>query len=382
VVDRRWRAGVLAASLLALSVLAPGRDATAEPDTGRGDPCQRVTLVDGRSGEAVVGAEDIAIDRVSGRIFLSAYDRWALDDGVDADAANLPQGTIYAAPLAVLARRPERLPLRPVARGADRDFHPHGIALYRSAGKAHLFAINHEYRRRDGGWTRTSALARYRITPAGLSHLATHRHPGLCRANDLAALDAQTLLVTRDHGACAGPGRWLEMLLGLDRAQVVRAVLDGGGDGDVDLATRAADLGFANGIAREPGGHRVAVAATRDSAIRIYDARALAAGEPTALRRTVRLDGGPDNLSWSPKGEVIAAVHPSLLALGMARHRWFGRRRAGSRVVAVNPDTGRTRALFRDPGGTRLNAATSAVRIDAGVVVSSVLDDALLVCRP
>ncbi len=378
-VDRRWRTSLLAAGLLVLPPVAPGNDAVGGADTAPANACRRVALVDGRSGEPVVGAEDFAVDRASGQIFLAAYDRWALDDARADGAEKLPQGAIYAAPLRSLARQPEILPLRRLAEGEGRDFHPHGLAVDRGDGKARLFAINHEYRRSGGSWTRTSALESYRIAADGLAHLATRRHEGLCRANDLAALGPRDLLITRDHGACRGMRRWLEDILGLDRADVLRVSL--AEDGGLALETVADDLAYANGIAVAPDAARVAVAATREPAVRIYDTAKLAAGKPDALRRKVRVAGGPDNLSWTAAGGLVAAVHPSLFDLGLARHRWFGARRAGSKAITVNARTGETRTRFHDPTGELLNTGTAAAVVNGTLIVSAVLDDALVVCR-
>ncbi len=372
------------AVLLAAALVLPLADAKHTPGAAPEAPdrtgaCQRIRLVDAGTDEPVAGAEDFVVDRASGRIFLAAYDRWALDDAVAAGAEKLPQGAIYAAPLRSLTRKPEVLPLRRLAEGEGRDFHPHGLAIDRSDGTARLFAINHEYRRSGGSWMRTSAIESYRIAPGGLTHLATRRHDRLCRANNLAALGPRDLLVTRDHGTCHGVGRWLEDILGLDRAEVIRASLDAGGG--LGLETVADGLAFANGIAVAPQGNAVAVAATREPAVRIYDGAKLVAGEPDALRRTVPVAGGPDNLTWTAAGGLVAAVHPSLFDAGLARHRWLGARRAGSKAVAVNPESGLTRTLLHDPTGERLNTGTTAAVVNGTLIVSAVLDHALLVCR-
>ena len=43
------------------------------------DDCRRVALVDAATGAAVRGAEDLALDLEGGRLFVSAYDRRAVD---------------------------------------------------------------------------------------------------------------------------------------------------------------------------------------------------------------------------------------------------------------------------------------------------------------
>ena len=367
-----------AAALVAVSLVAAP---WAEPVAA----CQRVALVDARDGTAVVGAEDLALDSEAGRLYLSAFDRWALEDALAADAETLPQGAIYAMALADLEDRPETLRLTPVATGAGADFHPHGIDLYRGADGAFLFAVNHRHVRDAGTWTRRTRLDRFRISDEGLAPAGGTGDPRLCQANDVAALSAEDALVTRDHGRCTAWGRLMEDVLGLREAEVVLAALPGAPHETLreggTVTPLTSDLGFANGLALSPDGRRLAVAATRQKHVRLYEAAPLLNPEIPAAPLEMRVAGGPDNLSWDREGRLLAALHPSLLEVGLAHGRWFGRRRAGTRVIALDPATGATELLLDDPEGTRLNTGTAVVATGPWLIVSSVLDDALLVCR-
>ena len=375
----RWAVTAFAAVIAFAPAWPAGSADDGSNGADSGAACQRVPIVDAQSGEPIVGAEDLVVDRFAGRIYIAAYDRWALADAVGNDAESLPQGAIYAAPLRSLARQPSRLPLRRLAAGGERDFHPHGLTIYRDGDTARLHAINHAYTRDGGGWSRTSVIESYGITPDGLTHRRTATGKGLCRANNLTALSARDLLITRDHGACGGLGRWLEDILGLDRGQVLLGTLTA--DGGIRLNTLVDDVGFANGIALSPDGSTVAVAATRNEHVRFYDAPGLISGSGDALTKTVQVDGGPDNLSWSADGRLIAAVHPSLFFVGLARHRWLGFERAGSKAIAVDPGNAVTETLFHDTGGTLLNAGTAGALVDGTLILSAVLDSALVVCR-
>jgi hypothetical protein len=342
--------------------------------------CQRVALRDGETGEPVVGAEDMIVDREAGQVYISAFDRWALEDALDDSATRLPQGGIYAVPADTLRRRPADLLLRRLAGGGKGDFHPHGLALHRGAATARLFAVNHAHERDPSGdWRRRTGIAVFDVTEDGLAARGFRPHPRLCQANNLTALSGRDLLVTRDHGACGRAGRWIENVLGLDRAEVVLVRLED--TADVRVAPLLSDLSFANGIAIAPDGATLAVAETRADSVSFYDLPRLLSGESGALRRRVQLPGSPDNLAWTPHGRVLAAVHPSLMDLGFARLRWFGYRRAGSHVTEIAPVSGETRSLLRDAAGTHLNTATSAVLLGDTVVASGVLDNALLACR-
>jgi len=390
------------------------------------ETCVRRPLVDAASGAPVRGVEDLAVDRTGGRVYLSAYDRWAVADAVD-DGETPPRGGIYAVSLDALVERGGPVRVRELTGRLDGAFHPHGIGFVRQDGKARLFAVNHAWGKADGGWRKRFRLAVLeprtpdlkertrawwcdsRVSPPphnlplpfaegegetaargaaragrgggdpacaqrlGLTRVTSLRDPALCRANDVAAPTPTTAYVTRDHGACRGLGRWLEMGLGLDRAALLRVDL-----GEPPrLETIADGLAMANGVALSPDGERLAVAETRGERVRIYATDDPGAG-PVA---TYALPGGPDNLTWSDSGDILAAVHESLLATGMARYRVFGRERAGSRVVVLDAATGETRTRVRDPEGTRLNMATAAVRVDGALVAAGLLDDALLVCR-
>lgn len=373
---RRWRRRAPILLGLAVAMVAPptGGTAATKPES-----CRRVELVDAATGDAVVGAEDIVADPVTGRLYLAAFDRWALEDALDADAERLPQGGIYAAPLDAVAAASESLQVTRLAGGDSEDFHPHGIAVHHGGHRHRLFAINHVHGRADGRWRKDTRIEVYEPTPDGLLHRARLDAATLCQANDLAPLSADDLLMTRDHGACGRLGMLAEDVLGLRHAELLLATLPDE-DRPAGTAPLVEDLGFANGVAVSPDGDKLAVAATRQKHVRIYDIPRLLrapAGEPT---RVVRLDGGPDNLNWAPDGRILAALHPSLLDAGMARHRWFGQRRSGTRVVAIDPDSGAVDTLIDDPEGERLNAGTAATMWEDTLAVGAVLDSALLVC--
>jgi len=336
------------------------------------DACTRRPLVDAADGGPVRGVEDLAVDSARGRVYLSAYDRWTVADAIAAEDRP-PSGGIHAVALDKLGTANGPLRVRELTRHLDGAFHPHGIGFARADGTARLFAVNHAWSRVDGDWRKRFRLAA--LAPDGnrLTRVMTLDAPALCRANDVAARSPTTAYVTRDHGACRGVGRWLEMGLGLDRAKLLRVDLGG----EPPVRTVADGLAMANGVTFSPDRERLAVAETRAERIRIYDADAVGDG-PAA---THPLPGGPDNLTWGESGHILAAVHESLMATGMARYRVLGRERAGNRVVALDPASGEPRTVFHDPQGTRLNMATAAVRVDGTLVAAGLLDDALLVCR-
>lgn len=364
--------------LLAVLILVlPIRAATGD--------CSRVVIRDADTQHPIVGAEDLAIDRIGRRVYVAAFDRWALEDALYDGAEQLPQGGLYAIPFERLIERPRGLNLHRVTGDMEGDFHPHGISLYRGPEGTFLHVINHVHERRQAQWRRSTRIETFRVRDDGdLQHIGGIANDRLCRANDLAALSASELLVTRDHGACSAVGQLIENVFGLRRAQILLARSSApwsSPSARLDIAVLADDIGLANGIALEPGHERLAVAATREKSVRIYDTHELLHGHSTRPVQRLTVPGGPDNLTWSNDG-LIAALHPSLTAAGMARHRWFGRRRSGTRLVRIAPGAAPVKTLFDDPDGTQFNAGTVAAGIERTLVAGSALAEGLLVCTP
>lgn len=363
--------------------------------------CRRLELIDRFGLEPLRGAEDLVIDRQAGRIYVSAFDRFALEDALKttntaaretpSSDPRLPRGGIYAIDLADLPQagdqeteEPARLTVREVT-GAflgDRDFRPHGLDLYDDPlGNRLLAAVVHRYVRdaRDRRWIRESGVALYAITPTGLKRLSQNFHPRLCQANDVAIVGPRTLLVTRDHGACNG---WaaVEDVLALKRSNVMRLSLDEDGLLDHAPVPVTGGIGFANGIVIDREDRRVIVAATREQALLVYDLDHLVSGSSGRPIGRLALEGGPDNLAMDGDGEVLAAVHPSLLRMGFYRRRWLGVSRAPAKVVAVDLKEAHHRPLYHDRGGRNFPAVTIAARNNDHIVMGSVGAAGLQIC--
>lgn len=347
--------------------------------------CRPLALIDTDTGAEIVGAEDIALDREAGVAYVSAYDRWAVEDALSDGAEAIPQGGLYAVPLGDLRSAGASLAVRDLARDFKRswDFRPHGIALFvEAAGARYLFAVNRVYRRAaDGDWVMRPRIERFRLADGALSHLGSGEDASLCTPNDLAAASPSRVLVSNDHGACGGWGRFWENVTGRRGAQVWQVVF-GDGEGEAARVSLAAGgIGFANGLALGGGDDpRLYVAATREQAIRVYRLGDLDAGLPTEPVAVYPVEGGPDNLTWAADGRLIAALHPSLFRLGLYRHRWFGVGHAPSTIVALDPASGAAHPLYADESGEAFPAATVAAHWDGLLVLGAVAAPGLLVC--
>jgi len=323
------------------------------------DQCQRVDLIDTATGWPLRGAEDFALDAQGGRLFISAYDRRAVERAVRRHESP-PSGGVYTVLVAELFEAADwPVMATPLAAPSDIDggLRPHGLSLDKGAGE--LVFINRTYQREGRNWRMTPRMQR--IGANGEAFIGDAA-PVPCSANDVLAADHQ-ILTTFDHGGC-GWRNGFEDVFALKHSGVA------GGDGEALFA----GVGFANGLARGGEGELL-VAATREKAIIILNEQN---GALTETRRII-VPGGPDNLSIARDGGVVAAVHPSLWRLAL--NRKMGAGKAPSRIVKADIDSGAVRILFDDPKGELFSAATIAVQTQRGLIAGSVTDIGVLVCR-
>ncbi|MGF1457193.1 MAG: hypothetical protein ACFB6R_17680 [Alphaproteobacteria bacterium] len=367
-----------------------------EPDWALGD-CRAINLVDRFGQVPIRGIEDLVINPRTGIAYLSAYDRFALDDALEADgggslrrAESLPRGGIYALDLDRVSDAvadpgpPPTLAVRELT-GAfvgTVDFRPHGLDLYDTPlGRPLLAAVVHKYVPVRTRLERRSGVVLYAINDGRLDEISRIFHDDLCQANDVAIVGPRTLLVTRDHGSCRV---WaaLEEILALKRSSVMRLTLTPDGGLSRAPVPVAGGIGFANGIVIDRSKRRVVVAATREKALLVYDLERMIAGNAGRPIGRLSLDGGPDNLIMNSDNHVLAAVHPSLLSVGFYRRRWFNTTRAPAKVVEVDLSEAQTRTVYHDTAGEGFPAVTVAARRQDIVLMGSVGAPGLLVCRP
>lgn len=324
-----------------------------------GPSCRRVGLVDAETGDPIIGAEDLAFDREASRVLISAYDRRAVERQAAKRAIDLDEGGIYAAPLAALAGAQTKLSLSSIVarETVAGGLRPHGISF--DPESREISFVNRSYQKIHNRWRMTA-----RIERAGADGAVFVGDGGAprCSANDLATFGERTL-VTFDHSSCGWRGVF-EDLIGARKSGVDS--MDGG--------EAFAGARHANGVAAI-GGDSLALAATRDMTLLMLGA----AGDGFAVERKIALPGAPDNLTLSGSGMLIAALHPSLAAIGAQRRLGVGR--AGSRVVRVDPATGEQTLLFEDPEARLFSAASAAIEEDGVLVIGSTLDRGLLVCN-
>lgn len=345
----------------AIALLLAGCGAKEEIGSARYDAvdCRRVGLIDAASGEAVRGAEDLAYDAEGARLFISAYDRRAVEKAARKKKDALPHGGVYAISMdMIFDPQTEEVTVSSLVSPTDfaGGLRPHGLSY--DAKNHELVFINRTYMREGRRWRMEPHLQR--IGANGEMFVGAPA-PAHCAANDVAAGEGGVVM-TFDHASC-GFGGGLENLFRLKRSGVA--------DNDGPLFSKAS---FANGVVRLQGGD-IAMAATRESAILLL----APSKDGFSERGRIDLPGRPDNLTLAKDGLIVAALHPSLSKLTTARKFGFGK--APSRIVEADPETGAVTILFEDPKAALFSAATAAVETDAGLVAGSVLDEGLLVCR-
>ncbi len=338
--SRRWlhRLAALAVALLATPALALVED------------CRRLELVAERTGERVVGVEDIRIAPSGTRAYLSAHDRRA-DPPVDGAIHPLDLDRLEAAParLEVAAWRPEP----PTAGG----FRPHGIALDPNGD---LLAVN---RRVAEDGSIEPSIDRLEVHPNGLNEVASFRVPELCNPNGLFVMADGRVLATNDRAACEPWRLRLETWLGRATGSVVELV---GGTAEPLIS----GLAHANGIAAL--GNELWFAETRGGRVTMFSPFG------PELARSHALDFAPDNLTVDEHGRLWTAGPASLLAYAafVAEWPWFERTR--SRVAMI--DAGEVTPVL-DDDGSLISGATVAAAGGGWLLIGAAYDDAIAYCR-
>lgn len=353
------------------------------PSTGQLACAARLLAIEG-TDRLVEGPEDIVVDRARGLAYISAYNRFKVEEEVAAGGPVVTEGGIYALALGDLAGS-GAIRVRDLSAGfaALQPFRPHGLALYSEGEKgAALFVVNHRHVVESGGVRDDPTIEIFDLEGETIEDLgapaATVRHPLLCSPNDLAALDRRRFLASNDHGACTPGGQFLEDLLARRKAYVVaveagqpRIVADG--------------IGYANGLALTPAGEgprKLLVAATRDKAVLVYDLEALLAGPGGALpERRIELPGGPDNFAWDAAGRLYLAVFPNLYRFAAFMRGWFGIDHAPGGFLALDWRKDEKPGYLHIFSGGSLNGVTVAAPHGEWVMAASGFDNKLMVCE-
>ncbi len=307
------------------------------------------------------GAEDMALDRASGQLFVSSDDR---------RAEPARRGAIYMLPFATL----ESVSARTDATvGVPERFHPHGVSLWTGPdGARRLFVINHP----DGWEGAASTVEIYDVAPEGtLRHVRTVSDPAFSRLNDIVADGPESFFVTRETLAARNSaGELWGQLSDTDRTGAVLRYAGG------QVSEAATGFSFANSLALSPDAGRLYASDTIARTVRVYG-RDAATGGLTQID-AAQLGTGVDNLDVEPDGRVWIAAHPKLMtfAFGHARDASVP---APSQVIILEPDPsgkgGRADQVLLTNDGA-YSGASVAIRNGQRLVLGSVFEPGVRVC--
>lgn len=297
----------------------------------------------------IAGPEDLQIDPVSRRVFVSSSERRAGGQG---------RGGIYAFalddPLGGDGWR-DRTAGKPAA------FDPIGLHYYEDATARRLFVAN----------AALNSVELYDVTTEGdLTHIETFAERRLTSPNDVVAVGPRQFYVTND----VAPGR--ESLFG--RLHYLLRI----GSGELlyfdGTAWRSSVRGlrYANGVAVSRDAGRVYVAETAAGAVRIYDRSPSGA---LVQRRVARIGAPVENINVGRSGALWIAARPRPLGAGP----WL--RPSGRSPSLVyryeDRDAARTRLapVYADDG-LELSASTAADRHGSTLVIGAIEGRRLLIC--
>ena len=326
------------------------------------EKCRLISLIDSATQLPVIGAEDFAIDHEEDKLYISAYDRRSVERAAKKRAnKKIPTGGLYAIDISQLRERAKKIhTISSLIRAEDIDggLRPHGISYDQE--NQELAFINRAYYRNGNKWKMHPQLERIKINGAPI---LSEPNSLTCSANNLLQTNTK-ILISYDHKAC----NWyagLEDIFSLRESGLKFA-----NDGPVIFQK----AGFANGVTNTATGD-IALAATREKALHLFHEN----DSNISYKQAVKLPGGPDNLTISHDGAIIAALHPSLLRMGA--HRKLGWGNSPSKLVRIDPATNMVTTLFHDVSGSLFSAATVGVETQKEIILGSVTQAGLLYCE-
>ena len=305
----------------------------------------------------IIGPEDLQIDARDRLVFVSATNRRVFPEHPDR------QDGLYTMSL----DHPEA-GLTKLA-GTPRDFHPHGISLYRGGdGKLTLMAVNHE-----ASGEQAVEIFDVTVTGGAAKLVSTGHIEGglLISPNDLVAVSPTQFYVTNDHGSTSDFGKMLETWLLLPRANVL--YFDGNYFQQV-----AKDLIFANGIAIGRDGSHIYVSEMMGRTLFSYKRNPFS-GTLTE-DGSLALGTAPDNIDVADDGALWVAGHPKLLSLNM--YSRDPAKPSPSEIFRVTLAGGVPQAAntVYANDGSGIGAATVGAVSGKRLFIGSVFDRKLLAC--
>lgn len=320
--------------------------------------CQKIPVA--LNAQHSLGTEDIAIDRETGLVMISAMNRfdYALpkQDPVDG---------IYGFVLGEDGSSSVK-ELKLISADAPERFHPHGISFWSGISDSgitekRLFVVNHRSRT-------DKAIEIFRVTDAQtLEHLETITSPEIYSPNDIVGVSADTFYVTNDKGRGEGLLIALERFLFLPRSSA--AFYDGN-----QAFTVAKGQIFANGITASADFKTLYIANAFAQEIRAFKRKP---DHHLQHFKTYTLNTGPDNIDIAEDGSLWTGAHSKLF--DYLRYVQKKQPYAPSQVVRIDPQSDKHETVLYTEDG-ELSASSAAATFAGRLIVGSVFEGAILNC--
>ncbi|HEY4273981.1 MAG TPA: hypothetical protein VGM68_00735 [Rhizomicrobium sp.] len=305
------------------------------------------------------GPEDFEVDAAHDAIIVSSTNRRAPKDKPD------PRDGLYFLKLSA--------PQSPAVKldGVPKDFHPHGISLYRAGnGDLTLMAINHH----ASGMNSVEIFGlSYQDGAAKLAARASIAGGLLVSPNDIFAVGPDRFYVTNDHATTTALGRFAEDYLIWPHADLL--YFNG-----TNFRISVQRMAFPNGVYVTPDGSHLYVTLTTERRLVAFSREPFFGSltEIGALSIPSRLD----NISADAQGRLIVAGHHSLLDDN--HFRADPTKPSPSEVFRVTLDKAGVptgyETIFANDGGL-IGASSTASMVGKRLLIGSVLDAKILDCR-
>lgn len=316
--------------------------------------CERHELT--YDGQPVIGVEDMAYDEQSGQIYLSAYDRRGGNSG-----------GIY------MLNKNNNLDRLPLPSTDPQAYWPHGFYLSHQDNQADLNVIERDLRVKGQQKARISQYSWNTAKPNDIQLVRRIEDDLLCAANDLTFVPSgfnheSAYYITRDHETC---GLWRQKWDNVFRPKS-SSLLRMRQDAEAKPTVIIKKLSYANGVAPHPYGG-LYIGETR--AQRLSQQFGTFKTPPHHSQGNVTLPGGPDNLTVTEQGDILAALHPNLIRFAAFRAGWGSR--VKSRFAIIAPDKS---VNTYDVPADIMSGATVALKVDKSVYLGGAFDNGIAVC--
>jgi len=333
--------------------------------------CWAVDIIDDVTGEKVVGAEDLDFDPATGTIFLSAYDRRAVDREIE-EGKVTTQGGIYTISLSDI-HQTGVLPVHDISRDfkeAGNEFRPHGFDVSRYGGENRVFVINRLYPEAlEGemvpvieifqGFERQTSHS----TTLNMSNWLSYEGKQVCDPYDV-YFSGRSLTITNYSKSCEQVDENVEF----DEVHGFYFVESE----DFGVKIVSGNV-LPNGVTGIEDFYS-AIAVTLEKEIFIEGSE-----NRIGLFKVIDLEIAPDNLTLDGNRNLYVAGFPNLLDYYFYMSELFGVEKSPSVAYRIAPESYEQTLLFKDDGAL-ISGATVALRAGDYLIMGSAWDDNIAIC--